>query len=74
MKPTKWTGAILLISAIWVVGNLALAPFAIREISWTVRGAIVIACPILLGIAVAFSKRDSIAEEQPAGSGRSAAA
>jgi len=41
--------------------SIMVAPFAIREFSWAVRGTIVVACLILIGIAVAFSKRGSIA-------------
>jgi K(+)-stimulated pyrophosphate-energized sodium pump len=43
--------------------SIMVAPFAIREFSWAVRGTIVVACLILIGIAVAFSKRGAIAEE-----------
>jgi K(+)-stimulated pyrophosphate-energized sodium pump len=42
--------------------SILVAPFAIRGFSWGVRGIIVVACLILLGIAVTFSKRGSIAE------------
>ena len=41
--------------------SIMVAPFAIREFSWAMRGTIVVACLILIGIAVAFSKRGSIA-------------
>jgi K(+)-stimulated pyrophosphate-energized sodium pump len=43
--------------------SILVAPFAIREISWTVRGGVILLCLILLAIAVAFSKRGSIAKQ-----------
>jgi len=47
--------------------SIMVAPFAIRGFPWSVRGAIVAACLILIGIAVAFSKRGSIAASPSAG-------
>lgn len=44
--------------------SILVAPFAIREFHWTVRGAVVLLCLILLGVAVAFSKRGSILKEE----------
>ena len=41
--------------------SILVAPFAIREFSWGTRGVIIAVCLILLGIAVGFSKRGSIA-------------
>jgi K(+)-stimulated pyrophosphate-energized sodium pump len=43
--------------------SILVAPFAIREITGTVRAAVIIVCLILLGIAVAFSKRGSLGEK-----------
>jgi K(+)-stimulated pyrophosphate-energized sodium pump len=43
--------------------SILVAPFAIREFSWGTRGVIIAVCLILLGIAVGFSKRGSIAKE-----------
>lgn len=43
---------------------ILIAPFAIREISWGVRGIIIAVCIALLALAVNFSKRGSIAEEK----------
>jgi len=40
---------------------ILIAPFAIRDISWGLRGVVVVACVALLAIAVNFSKRGSIA-------------
>jgi K(+)-stimulated pyrophosphate-energized sodium pump len=60
-----------LIKVMNLVSILA-APFAIRPLSWTVRGGIVLACAVMLGVAVLFSKRGSLAEalrqEAPAAS------
>jgi K(+)-stimulated pyrophosphate-energized sodium pump len=42
---------------------ILIAPFAIREISWTVRVVVILLCVILLAIAVAFSKRGSLAKQ-----------
>jgi K(+)-stimulated pyrophosphate-energized sodium pump len=47
--------------------SILVAPFAIRDFPWAVRGTIVVVCLILLGVAVAFSKRGSIAEGFSAG-------
>jgi Na+/H+-translocating membrane pyrophosphatase len=44
--------------------SILVAPFAIRDFSWTTKGVIVAVCLIMLGIAVAFSKRGSIAKEE----------
>jgi K(+)-stimulated pyrophosphate-energized sodium pump len=43
--------------------SILVAPFAIRGFPWAVRGAIVVVCLILLGVAVAFSKRGGLADE-----------
>lgn len=43
--------------------SILVAPFAIREFSWSVRGVVIVTCLVLLGIAVAFSKRGSLAEQ-----------
>jgi K(+)-stimulated pyrophosphate-energized sodium pump len=60
-----------LIKVMNLVSILA-APFAIRPLPWTVRGGIVLACAVMLGVAVLFSKRGSLAEalrqEAPAAS------
>ncbi len=42
--------------------SILVAPFAIREFSWGMRGIVIITCLVLLGIAVAFSKRGSLAK------------
>jgi K(+)-stimulated pyrophosphate-energized sodium pump len=47
--------------------SILVAPFAIQKYSWPVRGAIIATCLILLGIAISFSKRGSIAEESTRG-------
>lgn len=45
---------------------ILIAPLAIRQISWGTRGMIVLACAIILGLSVLFSKRGSIVvEEEP---------
>lgn len=48
--------------------SILVAPFAIRDLSWGVRGVVVLICVTLIGMAVAFSKRGSIVEQ--VGSGR----
>jgi len=42
--------------------SILVAPFATRPLAWTARGGIIAACLLLLGIAIAFSKRGSLAE------------
>jgi K(+)-stimulated pyrophosphate-energized sodium pump len=45
---------------------ILVAPLAIQEIAPMTRLLIFLACLLILGFSVAFSKRGSIAEEQPA--------
>jgi K(+)-stimulated pyrophosphate-energized sodium pump len=47
--------------------SILVAPFAIRQFSWATRGAILAVCLVLLGIAVSFSKRGSIAGDSAGG-------
>lgn len=44
---------------------ILIAPLAIRDIGWGERAMIVLACAIVLGLSVLFSKRGSIVEEEP---------
>jgi K(+)-stimulated pyrophosphate-energized sodium pump len=44
---------------------ILIAPLAIRDIGWGDRAMIVLACVIVLGLSVLFSKRGSIVEEEP---------
>ncbi|PWB44857.1 MAG: sodium-translocating pyrophosphatase [Candidatus Methylomirabilota bacterium] len=53
---------------------ILVAPLAIREISWGVRGLIFGACVLILGMSVLFSKRGSIVEEEPAAAAKQAEA
>ncbi len=43
--------------------GILIAPFAIRHLSWGVRGLIIAVCLILLAIAVALSKRGAVGQE-----------
>jgi hypothetical protein len=45
---------------------ILVAPLAIQEIAPVTRLLIFLACLLILGFSVAFSKRGSIAEEEPA--------
>lgn len=55
-----------LIKVMNLVAILA-APFAIRELGWGIRGPIIAVCVALLALAVWFSKRGGIQEQEPAG-------
>jgi K(+)-stimulated pyrophosphate-energized sodium pump len=46
---------------------ILIAPLAVRDIGGGTRFMIFLACAIILGLSVAFSKRGSIVTEQPAG-------
>jgi len=46
---------------------ILIAPLAIRQIGGGTRFMIFLACVIVLGLSVAFSKRGSIAEKEQAG-------
>jgi hypothetical protein len=43
--------------------GILIAPFAIRNLSWGVRGLIIAICLLLLAIAVALSKRGGVGQE-----------
>jgi len=43
--------------------GILIAPFAIRNLSWGIKGVIVAICLILLAIAVALSKRGAVVQE-----------
>ncbi|PWB81331.1 MAG: hypothetical protein C3F08_02355, partial [Candidatus Methylomirabilota bacterium] len=53
---------------------ILVAPLAIRQISWGVRGLIFAACVLILGMSVVFSKRGSIVEDEPAAAAKQAEA
>jgi hypothetical protein len=43
--------------------GILIAPFAIRNLSWGIKGLIVLVCLILLAIAVSLSKRGAVVQE-----------
>jgi K(+)-stimulated pyrophosphate-energized sodium pump len=45
---------------------ILMAPFVIRDLSWAIKGLVVVVCVVLIGVAVALSKRGSIVEKAPA--------
>lgn len=53
--PAEWT-------ILWIVLLSGAVALAIRDLSWGIKGVVVVGCALLIGGAVAFSKRGSIVE------------